>query len=112
MLFHFPKRYIQFLYQWWCALLCSTFLCFSNRSVHSACDVAYIYATHILCYCCNELQEAKDDLHENAQLLEARKAELKLLNKQLIDSEEQKNSKLQKQEAEWNSLQKGYHKVG
>ena len=54
-----------------------------------------------------ELQEVKADLNEKTQLLETRDAELKMLDKKLVDS----GNELQKKEAEWNDLQEIYHKV-
>ena len=58
-----------------------------------------------------ELQEVKEDLNEKTQLLETRDADLKMLHKQLVDSEEQMKNELQIKEAEWNNLRENYHKV-
>ena len=71
-------------------------------------------ATYSSSFCCvmqTELQEAKEDLNEKTQLLKSRDEELKMVDKKLVESGEQMKNKLQKREADWNNLQKIYHKV-
>lgn len=62
----------------------------------------------------SELQEAKDDLTEKAQLMKTRDAELKELDGKLVGSEKQvkdANDENQRMKADWNALQEGYRNV-
>lgn len=51
-------------------------------------------------------------MREKVQLLTARDAELKMLHEQLDESEKQVKDEQQRKEADQNSWQDGYYKVG
>ena len=62
----------------------------------------------------SELQEAKDDLAEQAKRMDTRNAELKMLNGKLVELEKQikdENDKSLRLKADWNALQEDYRKV-
>lgn len=59
----------------------------------------------------SELQEARDDLKERAQLLATREAELKILDGHMLDSEMQMEKEIQRMKYDQNALQEVYHKV-
>lgn len=59
----------------------------------------------------SELQDARDDLKEKAELAETRGAELNRLQGKLVDSEEHMKNEQQRQIAEYNTLQESYREV-
>ena len=62
----------------------------------------------------SELQDAEDDLAEQAQRINTRDAELKILHGKLVDLEKQikdENDKSLRMNADWNALQEEYRKV-
>ena len=62
----------------------------------------------------SELQEAKDDLAEQAKRMDTRNAEIMMLSGKLVELEKQmkdKNDKSLRLKADWNALQEDYRKV-
>ena len=83
-------------------------------NVHTACDVVCTYTSIsilMVLFFQSELQDARDELKEKAELVETRGDELKILHGKLVDSEEQVKNDQQRKIAEWNTLQESYRKV-